>query len=672
MLIKKNTAETYSKTLNGLSRRGFVKMSVGSTCVLGLGLVADSIGLNIFGTKAYVQEEDTLLGENSFGEGTYVPDESLDASDNMGDMPATFAANGGITVNEIQGATRYETAAKEALAAFSSSSWALVACGESYADSLAAGALAGALECPILLSNINSVPSVTTDALNSLGVSNIILLGGTDVLTTNVGNQLKKIGNVSRLSGPTRYETQLKIFEYGDQKGYWSGDTVIIATGEDFADALAASPLSYSLKAPIFFCNKSGVLPSAQKAAIENFSTASNFIITGGSAAVANSTESYLSTLSKQRGGSVVRLGGETRYETSAKIAAYAVTNLGFHWDGVAFASGSVPFDALAGSPLQGNQHSVLLLADSNSVVAADSVDSVSSSITFLGGYNAIPITSRVSICTKLGISSYQNVSTTKYGISLSAMAQLEANGSGANKVTYDQFYSMLDPCSFTYGSAQYYQFATLTSGYSGLSASQLDSYVENNCSYSESSYGRTSGLRGHGADFIEAAKTYGVNEAYLLSHAIWESGWGCSELAAGWTAENDGVASINGGSYPYKKGTTYYNFYGIGAYDANALSSGRAMAVKQGWTSPRLAILGAAKWISENYLRRSSGPQDTLYLMKFDVPGAVNSGSIWHQYCTGGNSWVLGIARVMSNCYSSAGISFDKSPVKFNVPLYL
>ena len=64
MLIKKNTAETYSKTLNGLSRRGFVKMSVGSTCVLGLGLVADSIGLNIFGTKAYAQEEDTLLGEN--------------------------------------------------------------------------------------------------------------------------------------------------------------------------------------------------------------------------------------------------------------------------------------------------------------------------------------------------------------------------------------------------------------------------------------------------------------------------------------------------------------------------------------------------------------------------------------------------------------------------------
>ena len=271
MLIKKNAAETHHKLLNGLSRRSFMKMSIGSTCVIGLGLVADSMGLNLVGTKAYAQDENALLAENSAGEGTYIPEETLGESDNMGDVPAAFAANGGITVNEIQGATRYETAAKEALAAFSSSSWALVACGESYADSLAAGALAGALECPILLSNINSVPSATTDALSSLGVSNIIMLGGTDVLTTNVGNQLKKIGNVSRLSGPTRYETQLKIFDYGNQKGYWSGDTVIIATGEDFADALAASPLSYSLKAPIFFCDKSGVLPSAQKAAIEGF-----------------------------------------------------------------------------------------------------------------------------------------------------------------------------------------------------------------------------------------------------------------------------------------------------------------------------------------------------------------------------------------------------------------
>lgn len=670
MISAKNTDKTNNKNSQGvLSRRSFVKIGICSSCVVGLGLVVDATGLNLLGSKAYAEE--SLFAENSDAEGTFVPDETLNEEDNCGDVPTALAANGGITVNEIQGATRYETAAKEALAAFSSSSWALVASGESYADSLAAGALAGALDCPILLSNINSVPTATIDALNTLGVSNIILLGGTDVLTTNVGNQFKKIASVSRISGPTRYETQLKIFEYGNQKGYWTSDTVIIATGEDFADALASSPLSYELKSPIFFCDKSGALPKAQKSVIESFDSAKNFIITGGTTVISSSTESYLTELAKKRGGTVVRLGGATRYETSAKIASYAVSNLGFHWDGVAFASGKVPFDALSGGPLQGRQKSVLLLADSISSAAADSVGTVTSSITFLGGYNAIPIETRVAVCTKLGITSYQNVSTTKYAITLDRMARLEANSDGANGVTYNEFVSMLDPNAYQYGTSQYYQFAILTDGYSGLTASQLDAYIANNCSYSESNYGRTSGLRGRGADFVEAAKTYGVNEAYLISHAIWESGWGCSELAAGWKADKDGVAVINGGSYPYKKGTTYYNFYGIGAYDSNALSSGRAMAVKQGWTSPRLAILGAAKWISENYLRRSSGAQNTLYLMKFDVPGAVNSGSVWHQYCTGGNSWVLGIARVTANCYSSAGIGFDKTPVKFNVPIY-
>ena len=670
MTTSKNTVKSNNRTSQGvLSRRGFVKIGICSSCVVGLGLVVDATGLNMLGSKAYAEE--LLFAENSEAEGTFVPDETLNEEDNCGDVPTTFAANGNATVNEIQGATRYETAVKEALTAFSSSTWALVASGGSYADSLAAGALAGALNCPILLSDSKNVPSSTLDALNTLGVSNVILLGGTDVLSANVESQLKKVANTIRLAGPTRYETQMEIFEYGDQKGYWTGNTVIVATGNDFADALASSPLSFELKAPVFFCDASGSLPEIQKTALESFSSAQNFIIIGGTKAITTSTEQYLSSLSKQRGGAVVRLGGETRYETSAKIASYAVSNLGFQWDGLAFASGTLPYDALAGGPLQGKQQSVLLLADSRSDVSANSVPSTPSSISFLGGYNAIPIGPRVEVCTKLGITSYQNVSTTKYAITLDRMARLEANSDGANGVTYNEFVSMLDPNAYQYGTSQYYQFAILTDGYSGLTASQLDAYIANNCSYSESNYGRTSGLRGRGADFVEAAKTYGVNEAYLISHAIWESGWGCSELAAGWKADKDGVAVINGGSYPYKKGTTYYNFYGIGAYDSNALSSGRAMAVKQGWTSPRLAILGAAKWISENYLRRSSGAQNTLYLMKFDVPGAVNSGSVWHQYCTGGNSWVLGIARVTANCYSSAGIGFDKTPVKFNVPIY-
>ena len=119
MTTSKNTVKSNNRTSQGvLSRRGFVKIGICSSCVVGLGLVVDATGLNMLGSKAYAEE--LLFAENSEAEGTFVPDETLNEEDNCGDVPTTFAANGNATVNEIQGATRYETAVKEALTAFSS------------------------------------------------------------------------------------------------------------------------------------------------------------------------------------------------------------------------------------------------------------------------------------------------------------------------------------------------------------------------------------------------------------------------------------------------------------------------------------------------------------------------------------------------------------------------
>ena len=60
--------------------------------------------------------------------------------------------------------------------------------------------------------------------------------------------------------------------------------------------------------------------------------------------------------------------------------------------------------------------------------------------------------------------------------------------------------------------------------------------------------------MKGMGAAFIEAAKEYNVSEVYLVAHACLESGNGTSQLATG--------VEVNG--------TTVYNLFGIGAYDAN------------------------------------------------------------------------------------------------------
>lgn len=646
-----------------VSRRNALAITASSVCLFGLNLISGKAG-SMFGPM--VAWADPVMGElNDRGEGTFLPEETMNVEGTP--TEARALADSGVSVIELKGSTRYETASKEALQAYSSCASVIVASGESYADSVAVGGLAGSLDCPILLTGRTWIPESTIEAISSLRANNIFVLGGTDVISTTVESTLRKHGSVTRLSGATRYETQMRIFEYGKSRGYWNSDTAIIATGAGFADALAMSPIAFSLKAPVFFCSENGQLPSAQKQAIASLVNVKRILIAGGNDVISPAVETYIKSLGKDP----VRLAGALRYQTSAEIAKYAVAHLGFTWDGAAFTTGATPYDALAGSPLQGRHKAPLLLVDPGQIDAASAVGKVTSSITFFGGYQAVDLPTRVAICTKLGVNSYGTVSLSRYPISLSAMADLEASGSGANGITSSQFLSMLDPNNVLYGTREYYQFAVLTNGHSGLTAGQLDTFVANNCSYSESTYGRTSGLRGMGTAFIEAAKSYCVNEVYLLSHAIWESGWGCSELAGGWTPSKDGTVVVNGQRYPYYRGTTYYNFYGIGAYDSNALSAGRAMAVKQGWTSPKLAILGAAQWISSNYLRRNSGPQNTLYLMKFDAIGASKGNGIWHQYCTGGNTWVLGISKVMHNCYQDAGRTFDTNGLSYNVPHY-
>ena len=253
--------------------------------------------------------------------------------------------------------------------------------------------------------------------------------------------------------------------------------------------------------------------------------------------------------------------------------------------------------------------------------------------------------------------------STTVYeptGASFSAMAKKEYEASPASLgYTQSEIAASMNPSSYSAGTRQFYQFAQLNRGYSGmLSVEQLNGYI------SSTAKGRSGMLAGMGQAFIDAARLYGVNEAYLLAHAIVESGWGTSTLAKGYVY--DGSTIVAGQTWP--KGT-YYNFYGIGAYDSSPLSGGRALAIKNGWNSPEKAVSGAAKWIATNYLNNSYG-QDTLYKMRWNCAQYARYGSVGHQYATD-RQWATTIAGVMSDIYTSAGISQQKAALTFLVPTY-
>ncbi|OEL04159.1 N-acetylglucosaminidase [Staphylococcus casei] len=141
--------------------------------------------------------------------------------------------------------------------------------------------------------------------------------------------------------------------------------------------------------------------------------------------------------------------------------------------------------------------------------------------------------------------------------------------------------------------------------------------------------------LKNQGAAFLKAQDKYEVNVLYLVSHALVETGHGKSELANG----------IEDG------GKKYYNFYGIGAFDVNAVHTGSSFAKEQSWTSPEKAIMGGAKFVRKNYLNKE---QLTLYQMRWNPENPGN-----HQYASD-VEWDENIASFMKHYYKQLGIRKD------------
>ncbi|MGX0029972.1 glucosaminidase domain-containing protein [Staphylococcus capitis] len=145
--------------------------------------------------------------------------------------------------------------------------------------------------------------------------------------------------------------------------------------------------------------------------------------------------------------------------------------------------------------------------------------------------------------------------------------------------------------------------------------------------------------LEGQGASFSQAAKKYGINEIYLISHALIETGNGTSDLAKG--------GDIVNGKFTNKSAKKYHNVFGIGAYDNNPLVEGIKYAKEAGWDSVSKAIIGGAKFIGQSYVKAG---QNTLYKMRWNPahPGT-------HQYATDIN-WANLNAQVIKGFYDKMG----------------
>jgi hypothetical protein len=85
-----------------------------------------------------------------------------------------------------------------------------IAYGESFPDALAAGP-AMASSDRLLLTAFKSVPSATVNAIKRLKPAEIVILGGTGAVSTEVETALKQYAPVRRIGGANRYDTAALI-----------------------------------------------------------------------------------------------------------------------------------------------------------------------------------------------------------------------------------------------------------------------------------------------------------------------------------------------------------------------------------------------------------------------------------------------------------------------------
>lgn len=208
----------------------------------------------------------------------------------------------------ISGSDRIATAIKIA-DEFGKTDNVIIATADSYADALVASPMATEMNAPILLNRGNSLDGRVLKKIEELGAKNVTIVGGTGSIGSGVENELKSSGmNVSRISGRNRYSTSAEIASKYNQMV--KAKDVVVASGENFPDALVAGPYASKIKSPIILSKKNSVTEEVKRVHSEINPTRT--IAVGG-----------VSSLNPYNLKITDRIAGNNRYETALKVAKF-------------------------------------------------------------------------------------------------------------------------------------------------------------------------------------------------------------------------------------------------------------------------------------------------------------------------------------------------------------
>ncbi|MDP2402000.1 MAG: cell wall-binding repeat-containing protein, partial [Actinomycetota bacterium] len=205
------------------------------------------------------------------------------------------AVGGSSRVTRIPGANRYATSdaiGAKVVSVPGRDAWdgtAFVATGENFPDALAAAPLAAAKGYPLYLAPRTGISPSTVSAMKAAGVKQVVLLGGTSVVTATTQSRITGAGiTVSgRWAGADRYSTARDVATKSLARGLTTRN-VALATGQNFPDALAGGVMQ-GLTGSIMVLTTSDVLHAQAEALLgANAASVGEVRFIGGPAALSS------------------------------------------------------------------------------------------------------------------------------------------------------------------------------------------------------------------------------------------------------------------------------------------------------------------------------------------------------------------------------------------------
>ncbi len=358
-------------------------------------------------TSVTIPQSVTQIGKEAFGYTYGVKVDGFTICAKKGTAAEKYAKDNSFKFVEIKlpkatrlaGDNRYATAAEIAKKAYpSGAKTVILASGMNYADALAGVPLAKAMNAPILLTALKTLPAETLAEIERLNAKKVIILGGTSAVSADVEKALtdKKL-EVERIAGKTRFETAAKIADKMQQQNKKAPTDVFFVYYNGFADALSVSAAAAVKGAPIVYLTTNGALnadTAAYLADLKKAGTVKNAYVIGGTSVISDDMATKAANalgLAK-----ATRVAGANRFETCVAVNEKFADVLG--GDMLCVATGMDFPDALAGGVYAANNNAPLFLINGklktsnlNDKQKAYLKSKGASSITAFGGTSVVP-----------------------------------------------------------------------------------------------------------------------------------------------------------------------------------------------------------------------------------------------------------------------------------------